>query len=718
MSTIAAQCPSCGRKGNVPDKALGRQVKCPGCAKAFTVAATNGTIAAPAATSKSATGEAKAWFADKPAATAAAAPPASAPSADGLVLAQCTCGFQGRVPERYQGKQVKCRQCNQMFTVAGGTAASSETQPAPASGPSAKMGDMGDIALVPLDDEKPADADADVTECEVVEEVEVVGDCTCPVCGNTVKPPKNFSGKKLRCPQCCMMFNVDGSADDGAEEAPPKKTGGSQAGVKKAAAAAPPEEAAPAEEPGSPFANLDAPEPKRKAAKREAPQRAEAKETAPAPAAPFSNLDEPEPKRKAPKSQREDEEAEEERRPAFKSKRSDDEEAKRQSTLILVAGSGVAILVLAGGLALVAAFVTGEKEKAVAKASTPEPVVATRPQPTPPPTFQRPPTVVRKDPVDPPVKKDPPPDPKDPRPVKPGEWADVSVAACRFGNARLRVTSVWVDDVKMLLRGKAVDATEDVLVIAYELENINEKDPINFFGWGSHQPKPGDSAAVLTDSKGLPYKRLVFEDVEGQIQAKTLDPGQRVPDRLLFVCNDDKADYYRLELPASNFGGEGMVRLHIPRSMVVAKVIRKDPDPLPKDDKKLATLRTQLRSKLAPDRIRACDEISKLRGDGAAAVPDLIKLYGTEKNENVKVAILDAFKWIGPAAKEAVPLLVRALKDEFWKIRREAAEALGTVGAEGEQAKQALPLLKAMLTSKDEGVADAARGAIRRLEKK
>lgn len=706
MSTIAAQCPSCGRKGNVPDKALGRQVKCPGCASTFTVTASNGSASdapkepAPAATSGSASGDKKApWFAGKEGGTAnGASTPAPTPSADGMITAQCSCGFKGRVPERYQGKQVKCRQCSQMFTVGVAVPADGpKPAGANASGPPAKLGDTSeDIALVPMETESAAATAAVVeTECEVVEEGEVVRDPSCPVCGNTVKLPPNHQGKKARCPKCCSMFNVDGTEDDdtGDEEAPaPKKAGGSQAGTKKVAAAAA-EAEAPADDPSSLFSNLDAPDPPRKKA----------------------------PKRK--KVEEEEEEAVE--RPAFKKKAPDDEEAaKRQSALILVAVSGGALVLLAGGLALVASFMGSEKEKVLAKASTPaDPGINRTPtsRAKTPPTFARPATLAKKlPPIDPPEKKDPPPDPpekKDP-PAKEGDWADVSLGAARFGNARIKINAVWIDDVKVLLQGKEVGAARDVLVINYEIENIAERGAMNFFGWGGYKAKPEESTATLTDSKGGLYRRLVLEEVEGQVEARILDPGKRTADRILFPAPDEKVDYYRLELPAKNFGGEGTVRLQIPRTMVTAKVVRKDPDPMPKEEnKKVAALRLQLRAKLAPDRIRACAALSELRADATPAVPDLIKLYAAEKDTQVRVAIVDVFKWIGPPARDARPTLLKALKDEFWMVRREAAEALSTVGADAEQAKVAMPILKKMLESKDEGVADAARHAIRQLEK-
>jgi hypothetical protein len=301
---------------------------------------------------------------------------------------------------------------------------------------------------------------------------------------------------------------------------------------------------------------------------------------------------------------------------------------------------------------------------------------------------------------------------------KDGDWVDVSQGAYRAGNIRISVRTVWVDDVKMLLRGDKAGVAEDVFVVQYELENAADKGVINFFGWGGQSAKPGEPVAVLTDNNGRVYRRLVLEAVEGQMGSEILAPGKRASDRLLFGSPDDKAEFFRLELPARNFGGDGMVRLQIPKSMVMPKVVRKDPDVPREENKKLKELRVQLKSRQAPDRIRACDAIGALRGEGAPALPDLIKLFAVEKNENVRVAVCEAIQFIGPSAKEAVPTLVKGLRDEFWMVRREAAVGLSVIGAEGAAANEAIPLLKKLLSSKDEGVADAARAALRKLEPK
>jgi HEAT repeat protein len=53
---------------------------------------------------------------------------------------------------------------------------------------------------------------------------------------------------------------------------------------------------------------------------------------------------------------------------------------------------------------------------------------------------------------------------------------------------------------------------------------------------------------------------------------------------------------------------------------------------------------------------------------------------------------------MGPPAKEAVPMLIAALEDPDWSVRRSAARALGQIGPE---AAPAVPALMQLLKSPD-----------------
>jgi S1-C subfamily serine protease len=102
---VETACPSCGFQGHVPEKFLGKKVKCRKCSNFFTVTQEKDTPA-------EADGDAQD--------VGGAAEP------DDLAIVVETvcpsCGSKGLAPEKVVGKNVKCRKCSTQFTV---------TKPAP-----------------------------------------------------------------------------------------------------------------------------------------------------------------------------------------------------------------------------------------------------------------------------------------------------------------------------------------------------------------------------------------------------------------------------------------------------------------------------------------------------------------------------------------------------------------------------------------------------------
>src|SRR6266571_3800781 len=64
----------------------------------------------------------------------------------------------------------------------------------------------------------------------------------------------------------------------------------------------------------------------------------------------------------------------------------------------------------------------------------------------------------------------------------------------------------------------------------------------------------------------------------------------------------------------------------------------------------------------------------------------------------------------GPHAKDAVPALIRSLKDRDGKVRQWSAKALGSIGPAAEKAVPAL-----VQAAKSEGIRPAAEEAIRKI---
>lgn len=72
-------------------------------------------------------------------------------------------------------------------------------------------------------------------------------------------------------------------------------------------------------------------------------------------------------------------------------------------------------------------------------------------------------------------------------------------------------------------------------------------------------------------------------------------------------------------------------------------------------------------------------------GDKAKdAVPALVKMYDDNLTAESQGAIEDALAWIGPAAKPAIPLLMRATTNANSRVRASALWALGEIHAEPE----------------------------------
>ena len=89
------------------------------------------------------------------------------------------------------------------------------------------------------------------------------------------------------------------------------------------------------------------------------------------------------------------------------------------------------------------------------------------------------------------------------------------------------------------------------------------------------------------------------------------------------------------------------------------------------------------------NRVTAADSLAEIGPAAKDAVPALIKALRSE-DRNTRISAAYALQKIGPAAESAVPALIEALKDDA--IRVDAVSALGAIGP---GAKQAVPALLA-----------------------
>jgi HEAT repeat protein len=85
-----------------------------------------------------------------------------------------------------------------------------------------------------------------------------------------------------------------------------------------------------------------------------------------------------------------------------------------------------------------------------------------------------------------------------------------------------------------------------------------------------------------------------------------------------------------------------------------------------------------------------------------------LKLLGSDE-EPAQQAAVEALSRLGQAA---VPELIRALKDEDWQVRNQAAVALGVIGPE---ARAAVPALSELLQDEDKYLRSNAATAVGKL---
>ena len=134
-----------------------------------------------------------------------------------------------------------------------------------------------------------------------------------------------------------------------------------------------------------------------------------------------------------------------------------------------------------------------------------------------------------------------------------------------------------------------------------------------------------------------------------------------------------------------------------------------------KTSKEVQDLQAKLDSPEAKDRASAARSLGYKRDAALPAVPRLVDLLQTDRDNDTRVSAAEALGNIGPkCAKTAVaPLMKAAKKDKWPKVRSSSLTALGEMR---EAAKPAIPLLREALRDPDGFIAQAARNALFRVE--
>jgi HEAT repeat protein len=123
----------------------------------------------------------------------------------------------------------------------------------------------------------------------------------------------------------------------------------------------------------------------------------------------------------------------------------------------------------------------------------------------------------------------------------------------------------------------------------------------------------------------------------------------------------------------------------------------------------IAGLTALLRDEDVDVRGVACQTLAQFGPHAAAAAPELGRLLAATIDPELQVHVLRALTAIGPAGKEAVPVLLPALGASEVRVRREVANLLGMFGPD---AREAVPALTRAMQDPELEVRQAAARAL------
>lgn len=146
--------------------------------------------------------------------------------------------------------------------------------------------------------------------------------------------------------------------------------------------------------------------------------------------------------------------------------------------------------------------------------------------------------------------------------------------AVRLGDVQVQISGVSIGKVplKDIVRKSGV-SQDDLLIVKLTIANVNPVKKVEYHSWAGGSISFGSDFASLKDNFGNNYKRITFGFGSSPLGAvehsESIYPNKWVSEVLVFELPLDTAIHLDLELPAENYGGEGVIRYRIPAKAIV-----------------------------------------------------------------------------------------------------------------------------------------------------
>jgi hypothetical protein len=186
----------------------------------------------------------------------------------------------------------------------------------------------------------------------------------------------------------------------------------------------------------------------------------------------------------------------------------------------------------------------------------------------------------------------------------------------QHGGIQVRIVRVSQELTPLKDLGTNAMSAEEQLSIVVEITNQSDSQKVHYETWQGKDFSLGRDFASLKDNFGNHYKRITFglgTKIVGNVESESIYPGKAITDRLVFELPIDTVEHLDLELPASNFDGEGVLRIRIPRKMFAG------PDPAELAKQEAERLAVEQAKRRADRERRAAEEEAKFRTWTAAS---------------------------------------------------------------------------------------------------